>query len=215
MKKNALNNGFCQIVLAVALSFGTAFPIAAQATADTGFCTFTPTAVTSLILEHSFNLMDLQSTLQGSIPPDVINQIISGQKELRDRIMYDAAANTYRNIVFLATPGSALPTPSTFDFEPATIAFIDVAIEKVYISCQPYASVTMVGRILRGVPVFGDPKGAPTMLSFGYNTATTNPARLFRDVIAASAGLANLYHDFGAGSITLASWPGDLPVFYR
>ena len=189
-------------------------PLAGQATPDTGYCQFTPTTIASFSMEYARGLADLQSTLQGSVPPDILNQILSGQKELRDRITWDAATGKFRNIVFLADPGSPVPSPAGFDYDTATILFIDVAIDKVYTSCKPYASFMFVGKIIRGVPLLGDPAGAPYMFTAGYNLDPPNQMRVFRDIISCSAGLGNAYHDYAPGSIKVAVWPADMTFFY-
>ena len=139
----------------------------AQATADTGFCTATPTAVTSMVVEYSRGLNDVMSTLTMPIPTSVSSQVSSGQKEIRDRITYDAASGVFRSISFLAVPGSPIPSPSTTDFASATVLSLDVAIEKVYTTCAPYAAFTFRGSVLRGTEFMGNPAGAPYVFTAG------------------------------------------------
>ena len=185
-------------------------PMAAQSNPDAGSCAFPPTAITNLLVEYKRGLADLSSTLNpGPFPADLFAILTDPKNEIHDRITYDSATNQFRNIIFWIPAGSPIPTPSTYDFASRTFLFIDVNVDKIYMNCKPYASAMFVGVIRRGVPLLGDPKGYPYMFSFGYNTATKDPGKLFRDIGSNSGGLGNQYKNYGGGSITVANWPGE------
>jgi hypothetical protein len=176
-----------------------------------GLCTFPPSSITSLLVEYPRTLDELKTTLPAAPLPDSVIEALNQGMVLHDRITYDSTSNQLRNVIFLVDPNLPIPTPSSYDIASNTILFIDVAVERVYLSCKPYAAATIVGVIRRGVPLLGDPAGATYIFSFGYNTASTDPSMVFRDIASVSAGLGVQYHNFAFGSITLDYWPGEEP----
>ncbi len=202
------NNRISQFLLTISLLTVPALPLAAQTTADTGTCSVAPLTIKSFVMEYARGLTDLKSTLQASVPADLINSVLSGKNDVHDRITYDAATNQFVSRVMLVPHNSPSPTPANSPLiESSTFLYIFVNIDRVMTTCSPYAAVMMVGTIREGVPLLGNPKGAPYMFSFGYKVGTSNPARLFRDIMSASSGLGNAYHDYGAGSIALGGLP--------
>lgn len=177
---------------------------------DVGFCRTVPTAVKDLLLEYKRDLTDLKTTLQaGPIPDSIIAGITSGRLEIHDRITYDSVTNQLRNIIFLVPPGLGIPTPPTYDFGSNTFLYIDVNVDKTYLSCSPYATVMFMGIVRQGVPLLGDPKGTPYNFSFGYNAFAKDPGKVFRDIGSVAAGIGVQYKDFAYGFISVANWPGE------
>jgi hypothetical protein len=177
-----------------------------------GTCTNAPSAITNLLVEYPRSLTDLQTTLPaGNLPAFVTNGLAAGMA-IHDKITYDSTTNEFTNIIFLVPPNLPIPTPDTYDIADNTFLYIHVSIDKVYLSCTPYAAALFVGVIRDGVPLLGNPAGASYVFSFGYNLFASDPSKVFRDIGSDSGGLGVQYKNFGYGFIETWYWPGDAPT---
>ena len=196
-------------LLSIPALCGLVLPIAAQTNLNpnAGQCDGQPSAVTDLLVEFKRNLSDLKTTLNaGPIPPNILAGLQNGTLELHDRITYNSETNQLLNLILVLPGGSPVPSPPDTDLKAATFLFIDVSIDHVYLTCQPYAAALFVGIIRDGYPLLGDPTGTSYTFEFGYNTKTTDPTKLFRDIASVSSGLGVQYHDYAGGSLSLATW---------
>ncbi len=189
---------FVSLRLGILLAVG-ATALTAQSTGPDATCTTPPSGVSSFLMEHVVDVTTIKSTFTPSLPADVVTQIFSGAKEVRSRIAYNQATKILTNDLFLVDPGSPDPSPSSLDIVKVRFGYIVVTVDKVYTSCRPRPSVSLVGVIDDGYPVFGNPTGAPYTFSFGY-TLDATPS--FRDIVSDAGGLALVYAEHAPGSIS-------------
>ncbi|MCF7987990.1 MAG: hypothetical protein K9L60_10520 [Methylovulum sp.] len=192
----------------LAIIIAASLPICAQATGNTvttvsgantiTTCKHKPAGLDSFMMEHAVDVTTIKSTLIPGLPDDVSNAVFSGAKEVRSRISYDKTTKVLDNQLFLVDPGSVLPTASNIDFPKVRFAWISVNVNKIYLSCNPTASVMLTGTTVSGFPIYAPPAGAPYAFSFSY---TMDAQPVFKDIVSLSAGLALLYHDTAPGTI--------------
>ena len=174
-------------------------------------CSVAPTSLQSLSLERVVSITNVLTTLTPNIPPNILASITGGAQEIRERLIFNATANTITSTVFLVAPGSPNPTPLSIDLTQSIIQQYTIAIDRIYTTCKPTPNVMIVGTVsqssggpsVAGGP-FGSYLGAPAVISLGYTTATPP---VVNNVVTLIAGTVVAFSASANGTLTFPPAP--------
>ena len=169
----------------------------------------------SLTLEAVVPIANVDSTTAPNIPASLLSALTSGTMEMRQQLIYNAAAQTLKITGISEAAGSPLPTP-TDAAGVTTLWTYTVNIDKVDLSAKPGNAVAFVGSAASGSSntPFGDISGSLVSVAAGYLAPTgASSSTTFSGISTSIAGSASLFSKQGTGTVTTSSGStGGVPI---
>jgi len=201
----------CKGWFAISLAIGLgAAAIDARSQTASSTCSTAPPAVQSFFIERAVMATDTETTYPTSLSASILASLAAGTMEIREQLVYNPQASTLSSTVFLVQAGAPIPTPTSFNLTPATLASYTISIDQTYTSCSPYPSLMFAGRVTSSSGGALSPNGiynltfggTPATVSIGY---TTDNPPLVNNVVTVFAGVAATYSAVGHGTLIFAA----------
>jgi hypothetical protein len=142
----------------------------------------------------------------------LFNDLLSGAKQIREKMVYDRKANVINGTVFVVDTSTPFPTPVDALSSAIIVQTAHLQIAHILLACQPFQSVMFVGTVTNSAPNPGgygvSLTGSTVAISTGFTLATsTTPLQLFNTTVSL-AGIAAAWAPSATGELRIFVPPG-------
>ncbi len=163
-----------------------------------------PGGIKSFVLEHILEPTAFISAFIPSFSSAQLADFFDPTKEVHTRFTFSTSDMIFRAYSFAVPKGAPAYTPDTGNFEAISIAKVVVAADKVYTTCSPRPTITVMGAVTGGTPVYGSMVGLTHFFGFSFDPASTTNINNAANITVVNTGTTVVQAAMGSVTVTPA-----------